>query len=131
MRCRLRPAPLATPVFLFFMAVGTVFGIGGTSVISRAMGEGRTEYASKVCSFCMWSCVIVGLAMSFLFWIFMDQILTLVGASAATWEYTKAYLEIVILCGPFVLISNCYSNVLRAEGQPTKAMTGTAYRQPA
>lgn len=30
---------LATPVFLMFMAVGTIFGIGGTSVISRAMGE--------------------------------------------------------------------------------------------
>lgn len=29
---------LATPVFLIFMAVGTVFGIGGTSVISRNMG---------------------------------------------------------------------------------------------
>lgn len=29
---------LATPVFLLFMAVGTIFGIGGTSVISRAMG---------------------------------------------------------------------------------------------
>ena len=29
---------LATPVFLMFMAVGTVFGIGGTSVISRALG---------------------------------------------------------------------------------------------
>ena len=32
---------LATPVFLLFMSVGTVFGIGGTSVISRALGEGR------------------------------------------------------------------------------------------
>ena len=32
---------LATPVFLMFMAVGTVFGVGGTSVISRAMGEGN------------------------------------------------------------------------------------------
>lgn len=30
-----------------FMAVGTVFGIGGTSVISRALGEGRKEYAKK------------------------------------------------------------------------------------
>ena len=30
---------LATPVFLIFMSVGTVFGIGGTSVISRAMGR--------------------------------------------------------------------------------------------
>lgn len=38
---------LATPVFLLFMAVGTIFGIGGTSVISRAMGEGRRDYAKK------------------------------------------------------------------------------------
>ena len=44
---------LATPVFLIFMALGTLFGMGGTSVISRALGEGRQEYAKKVCSFCM------------------------------------------------------------------------------
>ena len=44
---------LATPVFLLFMSVGTVFGIGGTSVISRALGEGRRDYAKKVCSFCI------------------------------------------------------------------------------
>ena len=35
-----------------FMSIGSVFGIGGTSVISRALGEGRQEYAKKVCSFC-------------------------------------------------------------------------------
>lgn len=52
---------LATPVFLLFMTLGTVFGIGGTSVISRTLGEGRTDYAKKVCSFCMWGCVIVRL----------------------------------------------------------------------
>ena len=39
---------LCTPVLLLFMAMGTIFGLGGTSVISRAMGEGRTEYAKKV-----------------------------------------------------------------------------------
>ena len=38
---------LATPIFLLFMSVGTVFGIGGTSVISRALGEGRRDYAKK------------------------------------------------------------------------------------
>ena len=38
---------LAMPVFLIFMAVGTVFGVGGTSVISRALGEGRKDYAKK------------------------------------------------------------------------------------
>lgn len=115
---------MATPVFLLFMALGTVFGIGGTSVISRALGEGRREYAKKVCSFCMWSCVAVGIVMSALFLTFMDYILILVGASANTWEYTKTYLIIVSISGPFVLIANCYSNIIRAEGKSGKAMMG-------
>lgn len=121
---QLAAVSLATPVFLMFMAVGTIFGIGGTSVISRAMGEGRAEYAKKVCSFCMWACVVVGLVMSALFLIFMDSILLLIGASEDTWEYAKSYLTIVSCSGVFVLISNCYSNILRAEGQATKAMIG-------
>lgn len=115
---------LATPVFLIFMSLGTVFGIGGTSVISRAFGQGRQEYAKKVCAFCMWSCVVVGIVMSAGFLLFMEQILTLIGASADTWGPAKTYLTIVALGGPFVLISNCYSNILRAEGQPTRAMIG-------
>ena len=115
---------LATPVFLLFMAVGTVFGIGGTSVISRALGQGRKDYAKKVCAFCMWGCVAVGILMSLLFLIFMDQLLALVGASADTWEYAKTYLTIVSFSGPFVLIANCYSNVVRAEGQSGRAMMG-------
>lgn len=48
---------LATPVFLVFMSIGTIFGIGGTSVIYRAFGEGRNHDAFpltcvrfKVCS---------------------------------------------------------------------------------
>ncbi|MGN1001317.1 MAG: MATE family efflux transporter [Oscillospiraceae bacterium] len=115
---------LATPVFLLFMATGTIFGIGGTSVISRAMGQGRKDYARRVSAFCMWACVAVGVVMSLLFWLLMDPILTLVGASADTWDYAKSYLNIVTACGPFVLIANCYSNVLRAEGQSAKAMMG-------
>lgn len=115
---------LATPVFLLFMSVGTVFGIGGTSVISRALGEGRRDYAKKVCSFCTWICVAVGVLMSALFLIFMDQILALIGASAETWNYAKTYLTIVSCSGPFVLIANCYFNVIRAEGQSGKAMMG-------
>ncbi|MCI8453124.1 MAG: MATE family efflux transporter [Lachnospiraceae bacterium] len=117
---------LATPVFLIFMAVGTVFGIGGTSVISRSFGEGRAEYAKKVCSFCMWGCVAAGIVMSAAFFAFMNQILTIIGASPDTWEPAKTYLTIVALGGPFVLISNCYSNILRAEGQPNRAMIGQA-----
>lgn len=115
---------LAMPVFLMFMAVGTVFGMGGTSVISRALGQGRTDYAKKVCSFCMWGCVVVGVIMAALFLIFMKPILTIVGASEGTWAYAKSYLTIVSFGGPFVLISNAFSNIVRAEGKSAEAMMG-------
>ena len=115
---------VATPVFLIFMAVGTIFGVGGTSVISRAMGAGKYDYAKKVSSFCMWGSVAVGVVLAVCMLIFMDPILNLCGASAETSGLAKSYLQIVVCCGPFVLISNCFSNVVRAEGQSGKAMMG-------
>ncbi len=115
---------LATPVFLVFMAVGQIFGIGGTSLIFRLFGEGRNEEAKKVSSFSMWACVAVGTLMSLIFLIFMDKLLILVGASSDTFDYAKTYLVIVSFSGPFVLISTCFSNVVRAEGESGKTMTG-------
>ena len=115
---------MTTPVFLLFMSVGTVFGIGGTSVISRALGEGRIDYARKACSFCMWASTAAGLLMSFLFLIFMENILTIMGTSPDTHDFARSYLTIVTLSGPFALIGTCFSSVLRAEGQAGKAMMG-------
>lgn len=116
---------LATPIFLIFMAVGTLFGMGGTSVISRAYGEGRREYAKKVSAFCMWACIVVGLVLMTFLWVFMDVILAWLGASKETLDYTRTYLNIVAVCGVFSLIANCYSNIIRAEGKPAVAMGGT------
>lgn len=115
---------LATPIFLIFMSLGSIFGIGGTSVISRALGEGRLDYARKVSSFCMWSCILLGMGMSIVFLIFIDPIMNLIGASTDTFTYARTYLIIVTYGGPFVLISSCFSNILRAEGQVKKAMMG-------
>lgn len=115
---------LATPVFLVFMSIGTIFGVGGTSVISRAYGEGKKEYAKKICSFCMWSCIAIGILLTIGFLLFMEPLLKLIGASADTWEYTKTYLTIVSFSGTFALIASCFSNILRAEGQAAKAMNG-------
>lgn len=115
---------LATPVFLIFMAVGQIFGIGGTSVISRALGENKKEFAKKVCSFAMWSCIFLGIALTVLILVFLDPLLSVIGASESTWEYTKTYLTIVSFSGVFALVSSCFSNILRAEGQANKAMMG-------
>lgn len=58
------------------------------------------------------------------FLVFMDQILAMVGADAATSGPARTYLTIVSFGGIFVVVSNCYSNIIRAEGQAGKAMMG-------
>lgn len=115
---------LATPVFLLFMATGNLFGIGGTSVISRALGRGEHEYAKKVSSFCFYSGAIVGVIYIFLFSFFIENILTLIGTSANTIEYTREYLLCVMFSAPFVIISNAFSNIVRSEGKAKEAMVG-------
>lgn len=116
---------LATPVFLLFMSLGTLFGMGGSSLISRALGAGKPEYAKKVSSFCMWAGVVIGAVCSILLLIFAEPIAIMLGASTETLGYTKTYLSIVSLCGIFSIISNCYTNIIRAEGKSTTAMMGT------
>lgn len=115
---------LAAPVFLIFTALGTLFGIGGTSVIARAFGEGRKEFARRVSSFCMGGSILAGLIFGAAIFLWTDPLLRLIGASEGTWDYTKQYLLIVTAGGPFMLIADCYSNIIRAEGKPTTAMVG-------
>lgn len=116
---------LATPVFLLFMATGTLFGIGGTSIISRAFGKGEKEYAKRVSSFCFYMSIIVGIVFILLFQLFMSGILNIIGTSEDTRELTRSYLNIVSWSAPFVIVSTAFSNIIRAEGRSNQAMTGT------
>ena len=116
---------LASPVFMIFMSLGTLFGVGGSSVISRALGAGKIDYAKKASSFCFWASIAVGLVFMAIIWLTLDKLMVMLGASENTMDYARSYLVITVGCGVFSMISNCLSNVIRTEGEPMKAMTGT------
>lgn len=115
---------IATPAFLLFMAIGMLFGIGGTSMISRMLGEGKKDIAKKASSFCFWTGTIIGVISLVLVSVFSAPICRLIGASDATTGYASEYLSIVALGIPFLIISNSFSNIIRSEGQATVAMMG-------
>ena len=115
---------VATPAFLIFMAVGMMFGIGGTSLISRWLGEKKEDGVKKVSSFCCWTGVVIGVISMVGIWCFTEPISKLVGASADTMAYTNQYLKIVATSIPFLIFGNVFSNVIRAEGHAKTAMTG-------
>jgi len=114
----------ATPAFMLFMSVGTIFGIGGTSLISRLMGMRQAEKAKKVSSFAFWTGLVIGLVGMIFFWIALEPISRLLGASDETLDFVKSYLQIVAFGIPFLVLSSSFSNILRAEGKPQKAMLG-------
>jgi putative MATE family efflux protein len=115
---------ISTPLFLIFMSFGMMFGIGGISVISRAFGEKKYSYAKNLSSFCFWGSVIVGIVFIIVYMLFMDNILKIIGTSNETVDYVNKYLIFISLGSPFIIISASFSNILRAEGQATKAMIG-------
>lgn len=115
---------VATPAFLIFMAIGMLFGIGGTSLISRMLGEKREERAKHASSFCFWTGLCVGILSMLLMFVFATPVCRAIGASDDTVEYATTYLRIVSLGIPFLILSNSFSNIIRAEGRAKTAMSG-------
>lgn len=55
--------------------------------------------------------------------VFMEPILSLIGTSPETRAPAKTYLSIVACSGPFVLLSNCYSNIILTEALYLKTIS--------
>lgn len=115
---------VATPAFLLFMAVGMLFGIGGTSLISRLLGQGEEAKAKNTSAFCFWTGLGIGAAAMVLILIFAEPVCRAIGASDDTIAYASQYLGIVAVAIPGLIISNSFSNIIRAEGSPKTAMAG-------
>ena len=115
---------VATPAFLLFMAIGMLFGIGGTSLISRMLGEGNTEKAKNASAFCFWTGLGIGIIAMTVIFIFATPVSRAIGASDDTVGYASQYLRIVSTAIPFLIISNSFSNIIRAEGNANVAMMG-------
>ncbi len=115
---------IATPAFLLFMAVGMLFGIGGTSLISRMLGEGNSLRAKHTSAFCFWTGLSIGVIAMIFIWMFASPICRAIGASDDTLGYTAEYLNIVAAGIPFLIVSNSFSNIIRAEGNAKTAMMG-------
>lgn len=115
---------VSTPVFLIFMAIGMLFGIGGTSLISRMLGEGNRDRARNISAFCFWSGLSIGIVSMIAIILLAEPVCRLAGASDDTIAYSKQYLTIVAVGIPFLIVSNSFSNIIRAEGKAQKAMAG-------
>lgn len=115
---------LTMPVFMVFMAIGNIFGIGGGSLISRLLGERRYDEVKHASSFAFYGCVAMGLIFTVISLVGMPQILGMIGCSEHTEKFAYDYLIYIAYGCVFVVVSNAMGNIVRAEGSSKTAMIG-------
>lgn len=116
---------LAFPLFMLCSAVGNLFGIGGSSTISRNMGEGRLQRVKNVSAFAIWGSILSGIIFGACILIFMNNVIQLLGSDTQTSQYVKDYLSIIAIGAPFIILSLTFTNIVRSEGASRQAMTGS------
>ncbi len=117
---------LAAPVLLAFNAVNNLFGVGSSSMMSRALGRKDFDTVSRSSAFGFYCSVICGAIFSLLCTVFQQPLLVLLGADASTLEATRSYLFWTVSCGAVPAILNVVmAYLVRSEGAAMHASIGT------
>lgn len=116
---------LCTPVFTLLIAMGDIFGLGGSSVISRMLGAGKKEDARRMSVFCLDGAFLFGILIAVILLVFRYPVLSLLGASGTTMIHAEAYYFWIALGSPFVILALAPTNLLRTEGHAVQAMIGS------
>ena len=110
------------PVSFFIAALGMAIGIGGSSIISRALGAGNRQKALNTFGNQISLTLIVTITMVILGLLFVDQLIPAFGGKGAIFEPAKIYYVIVLYGIPFLALCMMGNTVIRAEGKPRFAM---------
>lgn len=117
---------LAAPVLLAFNAVNNLFGVGSSSMMSRALGRGDMDTVYKSSAFGFYCALISGILFSLLYTVFSAPLLVMLGASEETAKATGEYLRWTVSFGAAPAILNVVmAYLVRAEGAALHASIGT------
>ena len=118
-------ASLVLTVYMLCVAISNLFGVGGGTLAVRRMGTGDREEARKVSSLSFVMALGASLAFSLLCLVFSGPLLRFIGASDNTFGYAREYLLVVVVIGgPFAVMSQVMSNFVRNVGYSREAGFG-------
>ena len=110
------------PVSFFIAALGMSIGIGGSSIISRALGAKEVPKAFKTFGNQITMTLLLTVVLVFFGLYYIDGIIPAFGGKGTIFEPAKTYYRIVLYGVPFLAFSMMGNTVIRAEGKPKFAM---------
>ena len=116
---------LCAPVFTLMIALGDIFGLGGSSVVSRLFGQRKEADGKRISVFCFYAAILCGVLTAVLLLGFQKPVLNILGADADTGFYAGQYYKFIALGAPFTILLYTPSNLLRTEGFAQNSFIGT------
>ena len=117
---------LAAPVLLAFNAVNNLFGVGTSSMMSRALGSRDYDTVRRSSAFGFYCSLISGVLFSLVCTAFKNPLLAMLGASADTVSATASYMRWTVSFGAAPAILNVVmAYMVRSEGASLHASIGT------
>lgn len=110
------------PITFLMASIGMAIGIGGASVLSRALGDNQQEKAFSVFGNQVIMTIVLALFLVFISYVFIDDVISIFGGKGAIHEPSVEYFKIILVGIPFFAWSMMSNNVIRAEGYPNIAM---------
>ena len=121
-------ATVCMPAFMFLQAISNLFGVGGASVISRALGGRDLQRAKDTASFAFWGCAALTALYSLGAWLFAGPFVDLLGGSnPLVHDYAVEYLTCTVVIGGLATSLNALlAHLVRSEGRSLQASIGVA-----
>lgn len=113
------------PMFTLFIALGLLFGIGGSVMLSIARGRGDEDSGNRFFTVATAAALVVALIITLLFVLFRKQFLILFGADAELLPFCMDYTFWLTMAVPFFLMAQVLSAFLRNDGAPFLATMAT------
>lgn len=117
---------LSAPVLLAFNAVNNLFGVGSSSMMSRALGQKDYDTAKRSSATGFYCALASALLFSLSFTAMKSTALGFLGADSLTREATSDYLFWTVTCGAVPSILNVVmAYMVRSEGASLHSSIGT------
>ena len=112
---------ITMPIISILLAFGMLIGIGSTANISLNLGRGKRDDAERLIGSALTLSLIIGIIITIVGLVFLNQILNIFGASSTTLIYAKQYITVILGGCTFNIISFALNSTVRADGNPKMA----------
>lgn len=110
---------LIMPVLMIFGTVGFMFGTGGSALVSKTIGEGKTEKARQYFSMLIYLLIIIGLIFTVIGMILIKPASVLLGADESMLENCVIYGKVILIFLVAFILQNAFQSFLIVAEKPT------------